>query len=108
LKELLTLSPIVFSYYSLSVLSAAFAGVYHVNILPPESFFPNELSKFFFSTGEGSLFNYRGVTKCLTPEEMIRDFGEKELSDFKLDPAQRKIYQRVYRIRRFSFEPTDL
>jgi hypothetical protein len=96
LKELLLISKLAISYYSLSVFSAAFASVYHINVTTPGSFFPDEKSKFFFSEKDHSFFNYSGVTTCLSPQNLISVLPQASLKDFSVDADRRKEYIRDF------------
>jgi hypothetical protein len=96
LKELLSLASLAVSYYSLSVLSAAFASVYHLNILTSDSFFPDEKGRYFFSDKAPSLFNYPGVSGSLTAQEVISKIAGMDLKDFVIDRDKRSEYIKDY------------
>lgn len=96
LKELLSVSKIAVSYYSLSVLSAAFANVFHINITIPEVFFPDEKSKFFFFIPAPSIFDFPGVVASWNPEDIVRKVSSFDLEAFSIDPTQRQKYIKEY------------
>lgn len=96
LKELLSLASLAVSYYSFSVLSAAFANVYHLNILTSDSFFPDEKGRYFFSDKAPSLFNYPGVSRSLTAQEVISKIAGMDLNDFRIDADKKSEYIKDY------------
>lgn len=96
LKELLSVASLTFSYYSLSVFSAIFANVYHINITTPKDFFPDDRSKYFFSEEAGSIFNYEGVTSCLSAQEIISMLPDQGLEEYSMDSSARSRYIREY------------
>lgn len=96
LKELLSLASLAVSYYSLSVLSAAFVSVYHLNIITSDSFFPDEKGRYFFPDKAPSVFNYPGVSRSLTAQEVISKIASMDLKDFVIDKDRRAEYVKDY------------
>ncbi len=85
LKELLTVSRICFSYYSLSVLSSVFAKVFHLNASLPGDFFSGERSKFWFSDKNKSIFNYSGVCESWELEKVKTQLPKTNLRKLTID-----------------------
>jgi hypothetical protein len=45
-----------------------------------------------FSTAPGSSFSFPGVTYCRSVAEMVADFPQRRLADFRLEPPARARY----------------
>ena len=99
--ESLAIASLSISYYSGAVLESVALGVPHVCLafsgndyfgsagVPPD--FPR-----LYTTEEGSVFQFRGVSTALTIPDAIRGLPERGLDDFRIDAAARAAYVRTY------------
>lgn len=92
LKELLSITKLTVSYFSLSVLSSVFAGVYHLNIVLPDRFFASKPAKYFFQEKSPSMFNFSGVCDSWSIEAVVKNMETENIDRFIVDPVQRKKY----------------
>jgi hypothetical protein len=96
LKELLTVSRMCVMYYSFASLAAIFAGVYCLNINLPREFFIDEAHRFWFSSEEGSQFNYPGVIETWEIEDVIERLPQMHVRRFEMSREKKQEFIRNY------------
>jgi hypothetical protein len=96
LKELLMTAKLTVSFFSSSVFTSVAAGVPHLNVTLPENFFMHERHRFLFTEEAPSEFNFEGVCKSWTVEEMIAKFDKSNISDFAIGRDKYNDYVKKY------------
>ena len=96
LKELLAISRLCISYSSSAIRAAAFAKVFTLNIRLPEIYYPDAISRFWYSDEEGSLFNFPGAVSNWSIEDVICDLRDAPLERFVVDSKARDQYIRNF------------
>jgi hypothetical protein len=100
--EALAVSDLCVSFYSATVLEAAFAGVPHVCVAyDVEDYWGRHQSiveheRLFFNTRLGGIFNFAGVSHAFSIPEAIESVPGASLSAFTTDAAARSFYVRKY------------
>ena len=96
LKELLTVSGICLSYFSFSVVTSVFAGVYHLSAkIPPETLVDDQ-ERYWFSAKKNSLYLYEGVCDAWPIDKVINELPGISLNNFRVNPQARKEYVRKF------------
>jgi len=103
LKEFLSISKVVASYYSHSVLTAAFMNVFHLNIVTPKEFFLcfgnftyGEMIRYWLSEINPSIFSFDRVSESWPIENLIQTLPQTPLKKFTIDPKQRTEYVKKF------------
>ncbi|MDD5594698.1 MAG: hypothetical protein PHY94_00435 [Candidatus Omnitrophica bacterium] len=97
LKELLSISKMTVSFYSFSILSSIFAGVFHLNIKLPKEFCKGDSAAWYwFPEGRDSLFNFSGVCENWEISKIFKELEHSGIERFKVDPLRKKEYGSNY------------
>ncbi len=97
--EALSIASLSVGYYTTSVFESVSLGVPHVCVTYAGTDYNGaELNFFrnFYSSAEGSAFQFGGVTTAWSIPQAIARLPESTLGDFAMDPAARSRYMRTF------------
>ena len=96
-QELLSIAKITSGYNSTSVFECISMNSYYIDIVSPNIFFRGErLYRKFFGVNVNSLYNFDGVVKSMSIEDIIDKFIEMPFKDFLLDPSKKLEYEKLF------------
>lgn len=97
LKELLSISKLTVSFFSFSVLSSVFAGVFHLNASLSDKFCDGDpAGRYWLPEEEPSFFNFKGACESWKVKKIINELNNADPERFKIDPQRRKEYIEKY------------
>jgi hypothetical protein len=94
--ETLAVADLAISFYSATVLEAAYLGVPYLCIAVDGADWLGSMDPVWWEAREtlreGGQFNFSGVTRLMTIPSIIEELPRRPLAEFRVDPARRQAY----------------
>jgi hypothetical protein len=102
--EALSVASLCLSYFSLGVLEATVMGVPHICVPFRSKDYLNKYAGIrettyydtLFHRQDGGLFEFKGVTRTMSPAELIAELPTRTFEDFRIDPAAQRQYLKKF------------